>query len=121
MIEADFETRSDIDIRTHGAYVYFESPRARVLLGSFKIGDERLRWRFGEPCPARLAQLIESGATISALRDALIVAEAEREVAVLAERKIWTKAAVEAHFDKSGAEGVLRHATSIRARIGESG
>ena len=35
MIEADFESRSDIDIGKHGAYVYWESPNARVLLGSF--------------------------------------------------------------------------------------
>lgn len=66
MIEADFETRSDIDIRIHGANVYFESPRARVLLGSFKIGAEKFRWRFGQPCPERLAETIESGGMIAA-------------------------------------------------------
>lgn len=66
MIEADFETRSDIDIRTHGAYVYFENPRARVLLGSFKIGDVRVRWRYGEPCPAPLWAAIEAGEMIAA-------------------------------------------------------
>lgn len=66
MIEADFETRSDIDLRTHGAHVYFESPNARVLLGSFKQGDTTFRWRDGEPCPAPLRAHIEAGGMIAA-------------------------------------------------------
>jgi DNA polymerase len=66
MIEADFETRSDIDLKAHGAHVYFESPRARVLLGSFRIGDLRLRWRFGQPCPEALQRSIRAGAMITA-------------------------------------------------------
>lgn len=65
-IEADFETRSDIDLRTHGAHVYFESPNARVLLGSFKIGDQRVRWRYGQPCPEPLLAAIYAGEMISA-------------------------------------------------------
>lgn len=64
--ECDFETRSDIDLKVHGAHVYFESPNARVLLGSFKIGDARFRWRYGEPCPAPLRAHIEAGGTLSA-------------------------------------------------------
>ena len=66
MMECDFESRSDIDIRTHGAYVYFESPNARVLLGSFKQGENRYRWRFGEPCPEPLRAHIEAGGMIAA-------------------------------------------------------
>ena len=64
--ECDFETRSDIDLGSHGAHVYFERPNARVLLGSFKIGDLRLRWRYGEPCPAPLRAHIEAGGILSA-------------------------------------------------------
>lgn len=64
--ECDFETRSDIDLGSHGAHVYFESPNARVLLGSFKIGDLRFRWRYGEPCPAPLRTHIEAGGILSA-------------------------------------------------------
>ena len=66
MIEADFETRSDIDLGKHGAYVYWESPNARVLLGSFKHGDTRFRWRYGEPCPPMLQYNIEAGGMIAA-------------------------------------------------------
>ena len=64
--ECDFETRSDIDLGSHGAHVYFESPNARVLLGSFKIGDLRFRWRYGEPCPAPLWALRMPPASICA-------------------------------------------------------
>jgi hypothetical protein len=67
-LECDFETRSDIDLRKHGAYVYFESPNARVLLGSFKYGNERFRWDDlgdGAP-PARYVELVEQGVMTSA-------------------------------------------------------
>lgn len=66
MIRADFETRSDIDLKRHGAHVYFESPHARVLLGSFKIDGQMVRWRYGQPCPAPLLAALERGDMISA-------------------------------------------------------
>lgn len=66
MIEADFETRSAVGLSKHGPYVYFEHPSARVLLGSFKMGEDRFRWRYGEPCPAPLRAHIEAGGQIAA-------------------------------------------------------
>jgi hypothetical protein len=66
VIEADFETRSAVDLRKHGPYVYFEHPSARVLLGSFKLGEDRFRWRYGEPCPEPLRAHIEAGGQIAA-------------------------------------------------------
>ena len=66
-IEIDFETRSDVDLMACGAYVYFESPHARVLIGSYRIdGAPVRRWAYGEPCPPELREAIEEGATISA-------------------------------------------------------
>ena len=65
-IEHDYETRSPVDLRKHGAYVYFEHPETRVLLGSFKAGDKRFRWRDGEPCPPDLAAHVEAGGMLSA-------------------------------------------------------
>lgn len=66
-VEIDFETRSDIDLKTCGAYVYFESPHAAVLIGSYSINSGPVkRWKRGEPCPADLRQAIEDGAIISA-------------------------------------------------------
>ncbi|MFK3857793.1 DNA polymerase family A protein [Agrobacterium pusense] len=65
-VEIDFETRSDVPIKL-GAFRYFESPHARVLIGSYSInGAPVRRWKFGEPCPADLQQAIAEGATISA-------------------------------------------------------
>lgn len=67
-LEADFETRSPVDLRKHGAYVYFEHPDARVLLGSFKLGDARFRWDDlgdGAP-PAPLVAHIAQGGMVAA-------------------------------------------------------
>lgn len=66
-VEIDFETRSDIDLRKCGAFVYFESPHARVLIGSYSIdGGAVGRWEYGQPCPPDLVAAIEAGATVSA-------------------------------------------------------
>lgn len=66
-ITIDFETRSDIDLPSHGAHVYFESPNARVLLGSYRLPDGTYgRWRYGEPCPEALREAIVSGTRIGA-------------------------------------------------------
>jgi len=66
-VEIDFETRSDVDLRKCGAFVYFESPHARVLIGSYSIdGGPVGRWEYGQPCPPDLVAAIEAGATVSA-------------------------------------------------------
>jgi len=66
-VEIDFETRSDVDLKTCGVHVYFESRHARVLIGSYSIDDGPVqRWRYGEPCPADLRAAVEAGAQISA-------------------------------------------------------
>lgn len=66
-IEIDFETRSDVNLKTRGAYVYFASPHARVLIGSYKIDHGPVqRWQHGQPCPPTLRKEIAAGATISA-------------------------------------------------------
>jgi DNA polymerase len=66
-LEIDFETRSDVNIKTAGAYLYFESPHTKALLASYKInGGPRRRWRYGQPCPADIREHVEAGGTISA-------------------------------------------------------
>lgn len=66
-IEIDFETRSDVELKSQGVYRYFESPHARVLIGSYSIdGGPVRRWRYGQPCPADLVEAILAGAVISA-------------------------------------------------------
>ena len=65
-LECDFETRSPVDLPKRGAYVYFEHPDARVLLGSFKLGEQRARWRYGEPIPPIVAAHVYAGGRIAA-------------------------------------------------------
>ena len=42
-VSVDFETRSPVDIRKHGAYRYFEHPEARVLMAAYRIDDGPLK------------------------------------------------------------------------------
>ncbi|WP_316397312.1 hypothetical protein [Bradyrhizobium sp. 33ap4] len=66
-LEIDFETRSDVDIRQVGGYLYFASPHTKALLASYKInGGPRRRWRYTEPCPADIREHIEKGGEIRA-------------------------------------------------------
>lgn len=66
-VEIDFETRSDVDLKTCGAHRYFESEHARVLIGSYSLNDGPVqRWQYGAPCPDDLREAITAGVTISA-------------------------------------------------------
>ncbi|MGZ5987429.1 MAG: hypothetical protein ACXWLZ_00130, partial [Rhizomicrobium sp.] len=66
-LEIDFETRSDVNIKTHGAYLYFASPHTKALMASYKInGGPKKRWRYGQPCPDDIRAHVESGGIVSA-------------------------------------------------------
>lgn len=66
-LEIDFETRSDVDLRKRGAYVYFASPNTEPLMASYKIdGGPVRRWRPPAPCPADIVAHVEAGRTVSA-------------------------------------------------------
>lgn len=66
-LEIDFETRSPVDIKKHGAYVYFEHPGTQVVMASFKRPDAAMgRWRMGQPCPTDVADHIRAGRPIKA-------------------------------------------------------
>jgi DNA polymerase len=60
MIEChcDFETRSDIDIKTRGSYIYFESSLTEPLCASFKFTGAHYvyRWLPSEPCPPMIVR-----------------------------------------------------------------
>lgn len=59
---ADFETRSDVDLKTAGADVYFASPHFRPLGLSYRIDAGSMRdWEFGQPCPDDLKAHVLSG------------------------------------------------------------
>lgn len=78
-LEIDFETRSDVNIKEHGAYRYFASPLTKALMASYKInGGPRKRWRYGQPCPADIRAHVEAGGIVSAHNNAF-------------ERLLWQK------------------------------
>lgn len=67
-VSVDFETRSPVDLRTHGSAVYFEHPRTEVLMAGYRINDADLKlWTFRDNEPPRdLWAAIEAGATLTA-------------------------------------------------------
>ena len=66
-LEIDFETRSDIDIRTRGAYVYFESPHTQPLCASYILNSgPTKRWLPPEPCPEDIRAHVDAGGVVSA-------------------------------------------------------
>jgi DNA polymerase len=66
-LELDAETRSDIDLKRRGAYVYFESPNTDCLMISYKLnGGPKKRWRRGQPCPPEIVAHVATGGVVSA-------------------------------------------------------
>ncbi|KQO69509.1 hypothetical protein ASF22_02555 [Methylobacterium sp. Leaf87] len=64
-LEIDFETRSDVDLRKHGAYRYFASPHTAPLMASYKLDNGPVRrWRPPAPCPADIVAHVEAGRTV---------------------------------------------------------
>lgn len=90
----DFETRSVFDLLQHGAYRYFASPNADVLMASYSLdgGKTVKRWRREMPCPDDLRAHIETGGVISAHNAAF---ERLAFWMVLAPRYNWPKPRLE--------------------------
>lgn len=70
-LHLDFETRSAINLKTHGALRYAQDPTTDVLWACWCIEDEWgrgpvKRWRRGDPPPAELLAAVASGATVVA-------------------------------------------------------
>jgi DNA polymerase bacteriophage-type len=65
-LHIDFETRSDVDIQTRGAYLYFGSPHTAPLMASYKLGAALRRWLPHEPCPPDVAAHVAAGGTVTA-------------------------------------------------------
>lgn len=62
----DFETRSDVDIKTSGAYRYFESRHVRALILCYSIDKGPIQTWTNGPCPNDLRRHIESGGLLRA-------------------------------------------------------
>ena len=62
----DKETRSPVDLRKHGAFIYWAHPLTDVLLLRYAFDDGPiLGWRRGDPCPPAVREHIERGGKIS--------------------------------------------------------
>lgn len=67
VVHVDFETRSDVDLRTEGAFRYFESPHTKVLICCWQMkGRPPRRWTYRDPPPQELLSAIRRGVPIKA-------------------------------------------------------
>lgn len=120
MIEcrADFETRSDRNLKTEGQGVYFESRHFRPLgLTVIFADDEMVDWEFGQLCPPRLADHIRRGGLIRAWN-----AQFERQcLDWLAEHCDWPRPAIEQYrcsAAEAAALGLPRSLDAAGAALG---
>lgn len=62
MLHIDFETRSNVDIKTYGAYLYAQDPSTEVIMFSWAFDDEPVvLWWEGTPVPKRIIDHIKAG------------------------------------------------------------
>jgi DNA polymerase len=92
-LHADFETRSTVDLKKQGVYVYAEHPDTDVWCMAYAFGDGPVKlWVMGEPCPPEVKAHVENNGTIVAFNAAF-----ERIIwwAILSHRYGWPKPKVE--------------------------
>lgn len=66
-LEIDFETRSDVDLKKRGVYVFMASEHTAPLMASYMLdGGPVRRWRPPAPCPPEIVAHVEAGGTVSA-------------------------------------------------------
>lgn len=66
-LEIDFETRSHVNLKTAGVYVYMADQSIEPLMASYRIdGGPIRRWRPLDPCPSDIVEHIAAGRMISA-------------------------------------------------------
>lgn len=62
VLHCDKETRSIIDLRRAGVYIYAGHPTTDLWCASFAFNDEPwFSWRFGQPLPKRVAEHVQRG------------------------------------------------------------
>ena len=67
MLSIDFETRSDVDLKACGAYVYASDPSTQVYMMGWAFGDDEPEtWLPGLPFPQRVAIHISRGGDVHA-------------------------------------------------------
>jgi DNA polymerase len=89
----DFETRSTVDLKKQGVYVYAEHPDTDVWCMAYAFGDGPVSlWTMGQPCPAEIKDHILRNGTFVAFNAAF-----ERIIwwAILSHRYGWPKPKIE--------------------------
>jgi DNA polymerase len=89
MVFCDFETRSAVDLRKTGAYVYADDPSTDVWCLAYSFGgNEPQLWVPGNPIDARLRDWVMAGQALSAFNSSF-----ERVIwnKILAERYGWPR------------------------------
>jgi DNA polymerase len=103
-IHADVETRSPIDLKKRGAYVYFEHPNTKVLMMAYRLDDGPLQmWTYDQPCPVDLAQAIRDGATIVAFNAQFETLAFD----LLADRCGWPRPRYDQYLDTAAAAAAM--------------
>ena len=66
-LHIDFETKSTVDLRKTGVYVYAESPTTDIWCMAWAIGENPIQlWEPGDPIPPEVVEHIKSGKIITA-------------------------------------------------------
>ncbi len=103
-ISADFETRSPVDLKKHGAFVYFEHPDTEVLMCAYRIDVGPLQiWTYDQPMPADLAHAIRAGAKIHAWNAQFEALGFD----LLADRQGWPRPTIEQYVDTMAAAAAM--------------
>lgn len=103
-VSVDFETRSPVNLKTHGVFVYFEHAETKVLMAAYRIDDQPVQiWTYDQPRPADLCAAIEAGAEIHAYN-----AQFESlGFDLLADRQGWPRPRLEQFRDTAAAGAAL--------------
>jgi DNA polymerase len=100
VIHADVETRSPVDLRKQGAFVYFEHPETTVLMMAYRLDDQPIRmWTYDRPCPDDLRAALEGDATIVAYNSQFETLAFD----LLADRKGWPRVSYDRYVDTAAA------------------
>jgi DNA polymerase len=66
-LHIDFETRSPVNLKKTGAYVYFDHPDTDLWCAAYAFDDEPVQlWVPGEPCPSDVREHVVSGGRLVA-------------------------------------------------------
>jgi DNA polymerase len=93
-LHLDIETRSEVDLKIYGAYVYFAHPSTDILCAAYAFGDtgEPEIWLPNQPCPDAIMEHVKAGGQIVAWNAAF---ERQGWNSILAPRYGWALPKIE--------------------------